>query len=271
VTANPSTLLARAVIEALVAGGVTEVVLAPGSRNAPLAFAAHDAERAGLLRLHTRVDERTAGFLALGLTKVGARAAVLCTSGTAVANLHPAVLEAVHAGVPLVVVTADRPARLRGTGANQTTDQVGIFGPLVGTIDVAGTADLDAVQWDQPGPVHLNVQLDVPLVPQMSSYPPFPSPIRQKRDRFGGYDDGGPALDRGPRTVVVAGDLSKIEAGISALNLGPVGVGDASGTKVRCSIPTSHDTPGRSARGAPVRDAGDRSDSSAQRNSRRAA
>ena len=87
--------------------------------------------RPGLVRLHTRIDERTAGFLALGLTKVGARAAVICTSGTAVANLHPAVLEAAHAGLPLVVVTADRPARLRGTDANQTTDQVGIFGPLV--------------------------------------------------------------------------------------------------------------------------------------------
>ena len=106
-------------------------MLAPGSRNAPLAFAAYDAAEAGLVRLHTRIDERTAGFLALGLTKTGAPAAVICTSGTAVANLHPAMLEAAHAGVPLVAVTADRPARLRGTGANQTTDQVGIFGPLV--------------------------------------------------------------------------------------------------------------------------------------------
>ena len=61
---------------------------------------------------------------------------MICTSGTAVANLHPAVLEAAHAGVPLVVVTADRPARLRGTGANQTTDQVGLFGPLVPTLDL---------------------------------------------------------------------------------------------------------------------------------------
>ena len=111
-------------------------MLAPGSRNAPLAFAAYDAASAGLLRLHTRIDERTAGFLALGLTKVGARAAVVCTSGTAVANLHPAVLEAAHAGVRLVAVTADRPARLRGTGANQTTDQVGIFGPLVPPVDL---------------------------------------------------------------------------------------------------------------------------------------
>ncbi len=155
-----ATELARAVVAALVADGVREVVLAPGSRNAPLAFAAYDAAAAGLLRLHTRIDERTAGFLALGLTKGGSRAAVVCTSGTAVANLHPAVLEAHHAGVALVVVTADRPVRLRGTDANQTTDQVGIFGPQVPTVDVAGS--LDSVG---PGLVHLNVQLDDPLVP----------------------------------------------------------------------------------------------------------
>ncbi|HEY0642163.1 MAG TPA: thiamine pyrophosphate-binding protein, partial [Nocardioides sp.] len=122
-----ATRLARDVVAALLGAGVREVVLAPGSRNAPLAFALHDAMDAGLLRLHTRVDERTAAFLALGLTKVGAPAAVVCTSGTAVANLHPAVLEAAHAGLGLVAVTADRPAALRGTGASQTTDQVRIF------------------------------------------------------------------------------------------------------------------------------------------------
>ena len=97
---NPSTELARSVVAALVEAGVTEVVLAPGSRNAPLSFAAYDAAAAGLVRLHTRVDERSAGFLALGLTRVGARAAVVCTSGTAVANLHPAVLEAAHCRAP---------------------------------------------------------------------------------------------------------------------------------------------------------------------------
>jgi len=155
-----ATAVARSVVAALVAAGVREVVLAPGSRNAPLAFAAYDAAGSGLLRLHTRIDERTAGFLALGLTKGGSRAAVVCTSGTAVANLHPAVLEAHHARVPIVVVTADRPERLRGTDANQTTDQVGVFGRLVPTLDVA---------WEvaevRPGLVHLNVQLDDPLLP----------------------------------------------------------------------------------------------------------
>jgi len=196
--------LGAAVVARLVASAVDEVVVCPGSRNAPLTMAAWAAEQAGGIRLHTRIDERGGGFLALGLTKVHARAAVICTSGTAVANLHPAVLEAAHAGVPLVVVSADRPARMRATGANQTTDQVGIFGPLVPTYDVAELADLDAVPWDARGPVHVNVRLDEPLVPDGSSYPSFPPRIRQEGGRSPRYD--GPGLPRGPRTVVVAGD-----------------------------------------------------------------
>ena len=115
-----STELARSVVSTLLDAGVTEVVIAPGSRNAPLSFAVYDAAAAGLLRLHTRIDERSAGFLAVGLARGGAVPAVMCTSGTAVANLHPAMAEAAHAGLPLVAVTADRPARLRGTSANQT-------------------------------------------------------------------------------------------------------------------------------------------------------
>ena len=133
-----ATDLARAVVTALVKAGVTDDRRgARGRATRPLAFAAYDAAEAGLVRLHTRIDERSAGFLALGLTKAGARAAVVCTSGTAVANLHPAMLEAVHAGVPIVAVTADRPERLRGTSANQTTEQVGVFGWLVPVVDVA--------------------------------------------------------------------------------------------------------------------------------------
>ncbi|MFC7727451.1 2-succinyl-5-enolpyruvyl-6-hydroxy-3-cyclohexene-1-carboxylic-acid synthase [Nocardioides sp. GCM10028917] len=211
---NPSTDLARTVVTALRGAGVREVVIAPGSRNAPLSFALYDVARAGTpqahgLRLHTRMDERTAGFLALGLAKVGVQpAAVVCTSGTAVAHLLPAVMEAAHAGVPLVVVTADRPARLRGTGANQTTDQVGIFRSFAPTLDVAA-ADLDELlaflrTHEGVRPVHLNVQLDDPLLPDDD-----------------GWDGGdvptwavpavGPPLERvvlepGPRTVVVAGD-----------------------------------------------------------------
>jgi 2-succinyl-5-enolpyruvyl-6-hydroxy-3-cyclohexene-1-carboxylate synthase len=192
-----ATEVARSVVSALVANGVREVVLTPGSRNAPLAFAAYDAAEAGLLRLHTRIDERTAGFLALGLTKGGSRAAVICTSGTAVANLHPAVLEAHHARVPMVVVTADRPERLRGTDANQTTDQRGIFGPQVETLDVA-----EPGPWHLSGLVHLNVQLDDPLVPPDRWVPEDHRP--ESRHRFSSRIV--PSLELGPRTVVVAGD-----------------------------------------------------------------
>ncbi len=196
-----STERARLVVGGLIQAGVTDLVVAPGSRNAPLSFAAYDAAEAGLLRLHTRIDERSAGFLAVGLARGGARAAVTCTSGTAVANLHPAVLEAAHAGLPLFVVTADRPARLRGTNANQTTDQVGVFGPLVPTLDVDGRDWLMA--WAEEGPVHLNLQLDDPLLPEdrwdLSGIQP---PVRERWDR----PAPGSPLEAGPRTVVVAGD-----------------------------------------------------------------
>ncbi|MCW2816002.1 MAG: 2-succinyl-6-hydroxy-2,4-cyclohexadiene-carboxylate synthase, partial [Nocardioides sp.] len=193
-----ATELARDVVQQLVDAGVTEVVVAPGSRNAPLSFAVHDAARAGVVRLHTRIDERSAGFLALGLTRSHARAAVVCTSGTAVANLHPAVLEAAHAGVPLVVLTADRPARLRGTDANQTTDQVGVFGRLVTTIDLVAPQPLDLVP---DGPTHLNVQLDEPLLPT-DTWTPRPSTRTWQRPDA----PDAVTLPLGPRTVVVAGD-----------------------------------------------------------------
>src|SRR5690606_25598361 len=115
---------------ALVAHRVQDVVLAPGSRSAPLASALAAAERAGWRRVHVRVDGRVAGFVALGIARERP-AAVVTTSGTAVANLHPAVLEAHHSGLPLVVLSADRPHEMRGVGANQTTDQPGIFGGAV--------------------------------------------------------------------------------------------------------------------------------------------
>lgn len=210
---NPSTRLARTVVTALRGAAVREVVVAPGSRNAPLSFAFFDAAQAGALRLHTRVDERAAGFVALGLAKVTNRpAAVTCTSGTAVAHLLPAVMEAAHAGVPLVVVTADRPARLRGSGANQTTDQVGIFGTFAPTLDVSegdlesGLDDLLAFVRGHDGrrPVHLNVQLDDPLLPDDDGWdggevPEWASPaVGAPMTRL--------VLEPGPRTVVVAGD-----------------------------------------------------------------
>lgn len=199
-----ATALARGVIALLVEQGVTEIVIAPGSRNAPLAFAAYDAAEAGLVRLHTRIDERAAGFLALGLTKVGARAAVVCTSGTAVANLLPAVMEAAHAGLDLVVVTADRPARLRGTGASQTTDQVGVFGAFAPTTDIEASPVGVA---PSVGPLHLNVQLDEPLMPADRWDVPDVVSLERPRRRHDEVE-----IPHGPRTVVVAGD----DAGPSA-------------------------------------------------------
>ncbi|WP_296196802.1 thiamine pyrophosphate-binding protein [uncultured Microbacterium sp.] len=121
----------------LVRRGLTDIVLSPGSRSQALALTAEALERAGIVRLHVRIDERVAGFTALGIGREARvhgdprPAAVICTSGTAVANLLPAVLEAHHAGVPLLLLTADRPPELRGVGANQTTRQPGIFGSAV--------------------------------------------------------------------------------------------------------------------------------------------
>jgi 2-succinyl-5-enolpyruvyl-6-hydroxy-3-cyclohexene-1-carboxylate synthase len=182
---NPSQALATVLVDELVRGGVREVVLSPGSRSAPLAYALLAAERVGRVRLHVRVDERSAGFLALGLA-LGSRmpVAVVTTSGTAVANLHPAVLEAHHAGVPLLVLTADRPHELRGTGANQTTAQPGIFGgatrwfaDLPAPVERPGLgpfwrstvsrsiAAATGATGGEPGPVHLNVSLREPLTP----------------------------------------------------------------------------------------------------------
>ena len=125
---NPSTAFGTVFADELIRCGVREAVLAPGSRSAPLALALFDRSSSGpqrALRLHVRVDERSAAFLALGLAKAGRRPVVLvCTSGTAAAHFHAAVIEADEAGVPLIVLTADRPPELRGTGANQTIDQI---------------------------------------------------------------------------------------------------------------------------------------------------
>lgn len=167
-----STEVARAVVSALLSGGVRHVVLAPGSRSAPLAFALYDAAAIGALTLHTRIDERSAAFLALGIAKASDRhVAVVTTSGTATANLHPAVLEAHHAGIGLIALTADRPAALRGTNANQTTDQVHLFGRAtlvsadVAIGDVAAAVEAVEVALANLGPSQLNLQFAEPLVP----------------------------------------------------------------------------------------------------------
>lgn len=184
---NPATLLARAVVAALVEAGVKRVVISPGSRNAPLTYALADAAQAGYLQLRVVVDERSAAFVALGASRSDwlheglARPAVaVMTSGSAVANAHPAVVEADAAGVPLIILSADRPHALVNTGASQTTVQTGIFGAATRyQADLGDTNASDAVANQvrravaaasgrlslDPGPVHLNVRLAPPLAP----------------------------------------------------------------------------------------------------------
>jgi 2-succinyl-5-enolpyruvyl-6-hydroxy-3-cyclohexene-1-carboxylate synthase len=192
---NPSTTQARVVVDELIRGGVRDVVLCPGSRNAPLAFALADADRAGRLRLHVRIDERTAGFLAVGLAVGSGRPVpIAMTSGTAVANLGPAVVEANYARVPLIVLSANRPYELLGTGANQTMEQLGYFGSQARAAISLGLAEdapdrLDSLnaQWRSAtcrvlaaatgarsanaGPVQFDIPLREPLVPEADSNP----------------------------------------------------------------------------------------------------
>ncbi|GAA0505116.1 2-succinyl-5-enolpyruvyl-6-hydroxy-3-cyclohexene-1-carboxylate synthase [Saccharopolyspora subtropica] len=180
---NPSTAQAEVIVDELVRNGVRQVVLSPGSRNAPLSYALHRAAHAERLRLHVRIDERSAGFLALGLAaRSRTPVPVVCTSGTAAANLHPAVSEAFHSGVPLIVLTADRPPELRAAGANQTIDQQRLFGTEVRLFDELAVAENRPGQnaywrsqvcraWhaalggSRGGPVHLNLPFREPLVP----------------------------------------------------------------------------------------------------------
>ncbi|MEV7606521.1 2-succinyl-5-enolpyruvyl-6-hydroxy-3-cyclohexene-1-carboxylic-acid synthase [Paenarthrobacter sp. NPDC089322] len=213
---------ARIAVTALLDGGVRHVVVAPGSRSAPMAYALAEAEAAGKVILHVRIDERDAGFTALGLAlATEAPAAVVTTSGTAVGNLLPAVMEANHAAVPLVVVSADRPEELHGTGANQTTIQLDLFGEHVRfAVDVAAGdnpqrsvataiyAATGALEDTPPGPVQVNLAFRDPLVPAAGdALPPAAG------HSVFHYDAGPQALDlpAAPaslperRTVVLAG------------------------------------------------------------------
>ncbi len=198
-----STALAHWLLDELDARGVQRIVLAPGSRNAPLSMALADRG----FEVQVRLDERTAAFLALGMAKTSRKpVAVVTTSGTAAANLHPAMLEAAHAGVPLIAITADRPASLRGTGANQTTDQVRLFGTAAAFADLTEPdADLLDSAWFTGGPVHLNVQFTEPLVPDPEA--PDPDSPRRIRGKTGpDTPNTSWTIPTGPTTVVVAGD-----------------------------------------------------------------
>jgi 2-succinyl-5-enolpyruvyl-6-hydroxy-3-cyclohexene-1-carboxylate synthase len=182
---NPSTAFGTVFADELARCGVREVVVAPGSRSTPLAMSFYELEQAGRMRLHVRIDERSASFAALGLAKASGRpVAVLCTSGTAAANFHPAVIEADESAVPLLVLTADRPPELRGTGASQTIDQVKLYGGAVRWYAEPGVPEqapgmaaywrsLACQAWAHaagaagtaPGPVHVNLPFRDPLVP----------------------------------------------------------------------------------------------------------
>ncbi|MGI9162167.1 MAG: 2-succinyl-5-enolpyruvyl-6-hydroxy-3-cyclohexene-1-carboxylic-acid synthase [Mycobacterium sp.] len=251
---NPSTAQARVVVDELVRGGVRDVVLCPGSRNAPLAFALSDADRAGRLRLHVRIDERTAGFLAIGLSLGSGRPVpIAMTSGTAVANIGPAVVESNYARVPLIILSANRPYELLGTGANQTMEQLGYFGTQVRAAISLGLAEsapqsLDAhnasrrfdaqnASWRSvtsrvlaaatgartanSGPVQFDIPLREPLVPEVDSDP---------ADVLPGRPDGKPwtyvppvsfdqplAIDLTPDTVVVAGHGAGVHPNLAHL------------------------------------------------------
>jgi 2-succinyl-5-enolpyruvyl-6-hydroxy-3-cyclohexene-1-carboxylate synthase len=189
-TDSPATAFAVALLEEFVRLGVRDIVLGPGSRSQALALAAAEFERLGLVRLRVRIDERVGGFLALGLAvETGVPVIIITTSGTAVANLHPAVLEAHHSGVPLIVVTADRPEALRGVGSNQTTEQPGIFSTAVaaswdvapptgepGERDAATQLARDAFAM-AVGPVHLNLAFAEPLSSPLDYRPAELAPV----------------------------------------------------------------------------------------------
>lgn len=183
-SANPNTHWMTIFVDELARNGLTAVCIAPGSRSTPLtlAFAAHTG-----IRIYRHLDERSAGYFALGLALASSRpVALVCTSGTAAANFHPAIIEAYYSHVPLLVLTADRPAELRGSGANQTIDQIKMYGdhvrwsievptPQAGapevvlrhlrTLAARAYAAADGVV---RGPVHLNFPFRKPLEPSES-------------------------------------------------------------------------------------------------------
>jgi 2-succinyl-5-enolpyruvyl-6-hydroxy-3-cyclohexene-1-carboxylate synthase len=252
VTVNPSTALGTVLVDELVRCGLREAVIAPGSRSAPLAMALHTAAAHGRLRLHVRIDERSASFLALGLAKAsGQPTAVVCTSGTAAAHFHAAAIEADESGVPILLLTADRPPELRSTGANQAIDQIGLYGSAVRwfcEVGVPETAALGQVgywrslackAWSLAsgngatwaGPVHLNLPLRDPLVPTPGDWPePLDGrPDGQPWTRVAAPDPAGlastgPSLDLSwtERGLVVAGD-GTADAGALARLAGQAG------------------------------------------------
>jgi 2-succinyl-5-enolpyruvyl-6-hydroxy-3-cyclohexene-1-carboxylate synthase len=207
---NRNTALASALVEELARAGVAHACVSPGSRSAPLARALWQEPA---IRVWTHVDERSGGFFALGIAQqTGVPVVVLTTSGTAGANLHPAVAEASEARVPLIVITADRPPELRGRGAGQTIDQLKLYGSAVRWFSELGVARADdtgllhyrsagvrAVAESRgrpPGPVHLNVALTEPLAPD-----PAPEEVTASNPLARDGRPGGTPLTAVPRAV----------------------------------------------------------------------
>ena len=215
----PASVFAAEFLTHVVELGVEHIVLSPGARSQALALVAAELERRGDVKLHVRIDERAAGFLALGLAvETRMPAVVITTSGSAVANLHPAVLEAHHAGVPMIVLTADRPEELREIGSNQTTHQHDIFGPAVRLsvdepapvpgataerrgAELATDAFHAATDHYAPGPVHLNVAFREPLSSAIDVRPVEMLIQSERRIEPGITLE----LTRGPNTIVIAG------------------------------------------------------------------
>lgn len=219
-------------VRLLAAQGFTDWFYCPGSRDAPLGYALNQLAASRRLNLHVRIDERDAAFMALGSTRAGHPAVLVMTSGTAVGNALPAVMEAAHAGLPLLVLSADRPAALRGTGANQTTWQPGIFGDFVRfATDIqpgvtpaelqdtvsAAVASCRGVspsphratnekRFPLPGPVHINASFIEPLAP-----PETIEAFATRATRTASATASEDPLDphQAPRgTLLIAGDLS---------------------------------------------------------------
>lgn len=233
-----SALLARQVLAALVRNGVTRIAYSPGSRNAPFAYAVADLQAQGTVKVQPFTDERSAGFWALGAVRAsGQPAAIITTSGTAAAEVHPAVEEARNQGLPIVVITADRPAEMRGVGASQTTHQEGMYARSVLEWDSLGPGDgtrpqqvSDRVRrllarargwWGEPGPVHLNVAFRDPLTPGSQWDVPAMEPGEDAPsipERSG--PDWDQAIRSDLRTIVIAGDRADRAVGQAAARRG---------------------------------------------------
>jgi 2-succinyl-5-enolpyruvyl-6-hydroxy-3-cyclohexene-1-carboxylate synthase len=244
---NPATAFGTVLADELVRCGVREAVLAPGSRSAPIALALHGRAEGGGLRLHVRIDERSAAFLALGLAKASRRPVVIaCTSGTAAAQLHAAVIEADEAGLPLIMLTADRPPELRGTGANQAIDQLKLYGGAVRWFCEAGVPEARAGMagyWRSlacrawaaasgeaggfPGPVHVNVPLREPLVPGPGDPGGWPEPLDGRPGGAPWTSFGGPAAATPPTPQAGPAATAGLEIGWAERGVVVCGDGDA--------------------------------------------